>query len=199
LTPPAESESLEGLPRVYYLADASLPAIDFSLLHLVKFRSSTFRRQCLFFGLSKPDATMRDKPPSNFGWAWIALSLALAVHVTDEALTNFLSVYNPMVLAIRRRIPFLPLPTFTFRIWLTGLIGGIILLLAVSPLAFRNARWMVPLGYVFAIFMIVNGLQHIGFSIYMDRLMPGVYSSPLLLICSGYLLIKLRHRSKGQT
>src|SRR5215467_2487272 len=105
---------------------------------------------------------MRSEQSSNFGWAWIALSLALAIHVTDEALTDFLSVYNPVVLAIRRRIPFLPLPTFTFRIWLIGLICGIVLLFALSPFAFRNSRWLVALGYVFGIFMIGNGLQHIG-------------------------------------
>lgn len=62
----------------------------------------------------------------NFGWAWIAFTVALALHVTDEALTDFLSVYNPSVLSIRRHVPFLPLPTFTFRVWLSGLVLGII-------------------------------------------------------------------------
>src|SRR5262249_28092635 len=42
---------------------------------------------------------------------------------------------------------------------------------------------MSPLAYVFGIIMLANGLQHIVGSIYMERLMPGVYSSPLLLIC----------------
>jgi hypothetical protein len=40
--------------------------------------------------------------------------------------------------------------------------------------------------------MAANGLQHIAGSIYMGRLMPGVYSSPLLVICSIYLLLKVR-------
>ena len=43
------------------------------------------------------------------GWAWVALTLALAVHVADEALTDFLSVYNPTVEAIRARYPWVPL------------------------------------------------------------------------------------------
>jgi hypothetical protein len=38
-----------------------------------------------------------------------------AGNVLDEALTDFLSVYNLAVQAIRKRFPFLPLPTFTFR------------------------------------------------------------------------------------
>jgi hypothetical protein len=28
------------------------------------------------------------------GWAWMSLCLALAAHVFDEAMTDFLSVYN---------------------------------------------------------------------------------------------------------
>ena len=31
----------------------------------------------------------------HFGRAWLGLAGALALHVTDEALTDFLSVYNP--------------------------------------------------------------------------------------------------------
>ena len=130
----------------------------------------------------------------NFGWGWIALTLALAVHVTDEALTNFLSVYNPTVLAIRRHVSFLPLPTFTFRVWLSGLVIGIILLVALSPFAFREARWIMFAAYVLGFFMIANALQHIAASIYMGRAMPGVYSSPLLLVCSIYLLLSVRYR-----
>ena len=51
-----------------------------------------------------------DQPPEQrhqatlrYGRAWVALAAALAVHVTDEALTNFLAVYNPTVRAIRGR------------------------------------------------------------------------------------------------
>jgi hypothetical protein len=132
----------------------------------------------------------------HFGWAWVDLCLALAVHVTDEALTDFLSVYNPTVTALRQRLPFLPLPTFTFRVWLTWLILAIILLLALSPFAFRGVRWMTVVAYIFGIFMLANGLQHITVSVYMERLMPGVYSSPLLVFCSIYLLVRVRHRKR---
>ena len=120
--------------------------------------------------------------------------LALAVHVSDEALTDFLSVYNPAVRAIRARLPFLPLPTFTFRIWLGGLLVAVAILLALSPLAFRGARWMRPLAYVFGTLMLFNGLLHFSVSLYLRRPMPGVWSAPLLLAASGYLLWRLRAR-----
>ena len=128
----------------------------------------------------------------KLGFAWIALCLALAVHVADEALTDFLSVYNPMVAAIRAKLPFLPLPTFTFEGWLAGLIVGVLLLLALSPFVFRGARWMVIVAYVFAVFMFLNGTLHLLGSVYLARFMPGVYSAPLLLIASIFLMICAR-------
>ena len=59
------------------------------------------------------------------GLAWIVLSLALALHVADEALNGFLSFYNPMVRRIREQVPLLPLPTFEFEWWLAGLIAAV--------------------------------------------------------------------------
>jgi hypothetical protein len=40
-------------------------------------------------------AQAKDPAARKHGFAWIALCLALAVHVIDETLTDFLSVYNP--------------------------------------------------------------------------------------------------------
>lgn len=128
----------------------------------------------------------------RFGIAWVALSVSLALHVTDEALTDFLSVYNPTVLAIRARIPFSPLPTFTFGVWLGGLIFAVVALVALSTFAFRGARWMVPFAYFYGVMMFMNGMGHLGGSLYFLRFMPGVYSSPLLLAASVHLLIGAR-------
>jgi len=129
----------------------------------------------------------------HFGVAWVALCAALAIHVADEAFTNFLSVYNPAVRTIRSHLPFIPLPTFSFPVWLVGLIAAVIVLFSLSPFAFRAARLMVPLSYVFGFLMMGNGLLHISSSIYMGRLMPGVYSAPLLLVCSLYLLTSVHN------
>ena len=133
----------------------------------------------------------------SFGITWVALCIALAVHVTDEALTDFLSVYNPAVLAIRRHFPLLPFPTFTFEVWLTGLILAVVVLLSLSTFAFQGARWLVPLTYLFGFMMLGNGVLHIGGSVYLGRLMPGVYSAPLLLAGSLYLLASVHNRRKG--
>lgn len=70
----------------------------------------------------------------NFGFAWIAFAVAIALHVVDEARHNFLAAYNPNAFAIRRRLHIPFPPVFTFRTWLTGLTAGVGLLFLLSPL-----------------------------------------------------------------
>ncbi len=137
----------------------------------------------------------------RLGIAWVLLALALAVHVTDEALTGFLSVYNSTVLALRAKFGFWPMPTFGFREWLGGLTLGILLLLALSPFAFRGSRWIRPLFYFVAIVAgILNALGHtlgtilghtVG-TVQFPRPAPGFYSSPLLFTAAVYGLVQLR-------
>jgi hypothetical protein len=134
------------------------------------------------------------------GRAWVALTIALAVHVTDEALTGFLSVYNPTVLAIRETFPNFPMPIFTFRVWLGGLIGLIVILFSLSPLAFRGARWIRYVAWPLALIMLLNAAGHtLGTifgqtvsSVQFPRPMPGFYSSPLLAVASLFLMWSLR-------
>jgi uncharacterized protein with HXXEE motif len=142
--------------------------------------------------LSSSYAKFSTNSVNHRGLAWVSLCLALAVHVFDEAMTDFLSVYNPMVQAIRQKFSFFPMPVFTFDVWLTGLIAAIIILLLLSPFAFRQKLWMKRVSYPFAVLMLLNGLGHIAGSFYLGRLAPGVYSAPLLLAGSIYLLWSVR-------
>src|SRR5260221_8655453 len=141
----------------------------------------------------------------NFGLAWVLMCLAFCVHVADEALTGFLGVYNPTVIAMRTRLGWFPMPTFEYREWLVGLILVNLVLLALSPFAFRNARGLRPLAYFFAGVMLLNGMGHTAFtvlgrtvaSVQFPRPTPGFYSSPFLLITSIYLFMRLRVSRKG--
>jgi hypothetical protein len=137
---------------------------------------------------------------NNFGLAWFLLCLAFCCHVADEALTGFLGVYSPTVTAMRGRFGWFPMPTFGFREWLIALILANILLLSLTPLAYRNARPLRPLAYFFAGVMLLNGLGHTLFtilgrtveSVHFPRPAPGFYSSPFMLITSIYLFARLR-------
>ena len=133
-----------------------------------------------------------DQRFASWGWSWVALTAAFALHVIDEAVNDFLAVYNPTVLAIRGRLPLLPLPTFTFAVWLTGLILAVIILFCMSPLAFRGARALRFVAYAYAVIMFLNGVQHIIGSLYMRALMPGALSAPVLLVASVALLMSTK-------
>ena len=128
----------------------------------------------------------------QFGWAWVGLTAALALHVTDEAMNDFLSIYNPTVAAIRERLPWLPLPVFTFEVWLAFLVMAVAVLASMSLFAFRGTRRLRGFAYFFAVMMVANGIGHFAGSVYLGRLMPGVYSSPFLLAAAVYLLVRLR-------
>jgi hypothetical protein len=92
------------------------------------------------------------------------------------------------------------MPTFEYREWLIGLIVVNLVLLALTPFAYRNARGLHPLAYFFAGVMLLNGLGHTLFtvlgrtvaSVQFPRPAPGFYSSPFLLITSIYLFLRLR-------
>lgn len=129
-------------------------------------------------------------PNRRFGVCWLFFGYTLALHVLDEAGHNFLSVYIPNALAIRRALPFLPVPVFTFQSWIGSLALALAIWLALTPLAFRGVKWLRMLAIPVAVLAgIGNALGHLLSSIYLGRFMPGVYSAPLILL-SGTLLLK---------
>jgi hypothetical protein len=128
--------------------------------------------------------------------AWLLLAGALAVHVADEALTDFLGFYNPLVLDIRSRIPWFPMPTFTFGVWLVGLIMLIVVLASLAPAVRRGARGTVVASWMLSVIMLLNGLGHLAGSIYFARWVPGATSAPLLLVAS-VLLGRATSRRQG--
>ncbi len=128
-------------------------------------------------------------PTRKWGMAWVSLALAVALHVTDEALTGFLPLYNSVVQSLRESFSWIPLPTFSFPVWITGLTIGVLILLALSPLVFTGSRFLRPVSYFLGILMVANAFGHIGASIYWGKLAPGVYSSPVLLVAALALLI----------
>ncbi|HEV2277991.1 MAG TPA: HXXEE domain-containing protein [Acidobacteriaceae bacterium] len=124
----------------------------------------------------------------NFGLAWIAFALAVALHVADEASHDFLAVYNPNARAIRAKLH-LPLPVFTLRSFLIALSSAVCLLFALAPLAFHGVQWIRIAAIPVAILVgIGNGFLHLGASVVYRRWMPGALTAPLLLAAGTWLL-----------
>lgn len=121
---------------------------------------------------------------SHWRTAWICLTVAIALHITDEALTGFLPVYNSVAEGARNRHPWILLPTFAFPVWLGCLVLGVVLLLALTPFITRGPNWIGLTSVVLALVMIGNALGHVGASLYWRRPAPGVYSSPVLFMAA---------------
>lgn len=136
-----------------------------------------------------PTRTSLDPVLVRRGIAWVALALALALHVADEALTGFLPRYNALVRSLRESMSWFPFPTFSFPVWLGGLCLLVAVLLAMTPLVLRGVGWIRYICYFLGIVMIVNAIGHIAASLLIRDFAPGVYSSPLLLLAAVALLL----------
>lgn len=128
----------------------------------------------------------------RFGRAWLLLTVAVGVHVADEAANDFLALYNPTVARLRERFEWFPMPQLQFEGWLTSLSIGIVVLLLLTMAAYHGSKGMRVFAYVYAGAMLVNGLAHIGIAIYLRELAAGVLSAPLLVAGSVNLLVCAR-------
>jgi hypothetical protein len=137
-------------------------------------------------------ATFVEAHSDRFGRAWVVLTLSLAGHVIDEAVTGFLDVYNPIVRSLRARFVWFPMPVFTFDVWITGLCAAVVVLLALSPLAFRRSAFVRIAAYPYAALMLLNGVGHLIGSVYLERWAPGATTAPLLIAGSLWLFATAR-------
>jgi hypothetical protein len=144
--------------------------------------------------------TVPNRGKGNFGAGWLVLCLAFGVHIWDEAAHGFLEYYNATVLTLWAHFSWFPKVDMEFRPWLLGVSGVAVVLLLLTPFAYRSERWMRPLAYLFAGVQLVNGLAHVAFtilghtvpSVVFDGPAPGFYSAWLLLALSAFLFWQLR-------
>jgi hypothetical protein len=130
-----------------------------------------------------------DSSTAAFGWAWVAATLALTLHVIDEATHDFLAWYNPQALRIRRFLGGFPFPpTFTFWPWLIGLSLAVLVLAALTPRAYAGSSWLRAIGFVMGVEHVGNGLLHLGAGLVLRRAVPGIWSAPILLATGIWLL-----------
>ena len=123
---------------------------------------------------------------------YLCLVGSLALHVIDEAINHFLDFYNPLVLKLKEHLIFFPFPTFGFKIWISGLILIIIVLLLLAPFVHSRNKLVLLITRIFAILMIFNGLGHFAFSIYYTRALAGMLSSPILIFFSIFYIYQVQ-------
>jgi hypothetical protein len=121
--------------------------------------------------------------------AWILLIAALTFHVFDEVVTDFLPFYNQFVLQARENLGILPMPTFSFGLWLAGLIVALAAGAALTVVVHRGGRVIRWVTTAVGVIMILNACAHMLGSIYAGRLLPGFWSSPFLLLAALYVTV----------
>ena len=122
--------------------------------------------------------------------AWVLMLSAVAVHVLDEASTGFLPLYNNVAQSLRASLGLSFPPAFSFQTWLVGLIIAIIIGFALTPLVSRGGRLIRILTTAVGMLMVLNALGHMLGSAYLGRLLPGFWSSPLLLVTAVYVVLR---------
>jgi hypothetical protein len=110
--------------------------------------------------------------------AILLLSAALILHLVEEVRTGF-----------RQKLPVgeMPLPVFA---GLNMVIYAFCF--ATLALSLRGRPWAVPLAWISAGSMVLNGLGHLGMMVSRKRYFPGGLTASLLLLTSGYLIVQLR-------
>lgn len=122
--------------------------------------------------------------------AWLFLVSALALHVLDEALTGFLPFYNQTVMELRERWGFFPAPTFSFSAWLGGLVVAVALGFSMTPLVRRGGMAVRAVVLVLGVLMIGNALAHLLGSAYLGTTLPGMWSSPILVVAAAWVVFR---------
>ena len=122
--------------------------------------------------------------------AWIIFVSALALHVLDEAMTDFLPFYNQMVASLQEKYGYFPAPTFTFQSWLAGLITVILIGYLATIKVAQGGKIIRVISIVLGILMVANALGHLVGSLYFERMLPGLRSSPILLAASIWVIIR---------
>lgn len=107
----------------------------------------------------------------------LILIVTLVAHLAEEVKTGF-----------RQRLPIgeMPLPLFV------GL-NVLLYLFCFTTLALSlvQSTWVVPLAWVLALSMALNGAGHIVYMLVSKRYFPGGGTAFLLLLAAGYLMSQL--------
>jgi hypothetical protein len=143
----------------------------------------------------------------NWGIAWLLLCLSFAANILDDTFNDFIGYYNATVLTLYGHFSWFPRMDLNFREWLVGVIVADVFLLILTPVAYRNPRFLRPIAYAFATIMLLLGsgtllasvLGQTVPSVHFAGGAPGFFTSPLLLAASSLLFWRLRSSASQTT
>jgi hypothetical protein len=114
---------------------------------------------------------------SNISTSILVLIVVLLLHLLEEIKTGF-----------RRKLPVREMPTGVF----IGIYVFVYAFAAITLyLSYLNLPLAIPLAWIFAVAMMINGLGHIGMMVYRRAYFPGGITAFLLIAASAYLMLNL--------
>ncbi|MCS7043212.1 MAG: hypothetical protein NZR01_10505 [Bryobacteraceae bacterium] len=137
---------------------------------------------------------------SRLHQSWLALTVSLTLHVAEGAVRDYLAFYNPLAMSLRDMMLWTWMPTFTFAAWLGGWIAILAVLYGMAWFAAYARGWMVWAALAYAEVMFLYAAAKLGFAVYLEKGIPGIYTAPLVLAASGWLTLEalaaLRQRNR---
>jgi len=127
---------------------------------------------------------------SRLAQAWLALTFALTLHIVEGAIRDYLSFYNPLAMSLRDTLLWTWMPTFTLAAWLGGWTAILASLYGLTWFATYPARWVVWAAIAYAEVIFLFAAAKLGFAIYLEKAIPGVFTTPLLLAASAWLSLE---------
>lgn len=121
--------------------------------------------------------------------AWLALTVALTLHVAEGAVRDYLSFYNPLAMSLRDTMLWTWMPTFTFGAWLGGWIAILAVLYGMAWFAAYARGWVIWAALAYAEVMFLYAAAKIGFALYLEKAIPGIFTAPLVLAASCWLTL----------
>jgi hypothetical protein len=121
---------------------------------------------------------------------WLALTVALTLHVAEGAVRDYLSFYNPLAMSLRDMMLWTWMPTFTFTAWLGGWIAILAVLYGMAWFAAYARGWVIWAAIAYAEVMFLYAAAKIGFALYLEKAIPGIFTAPLVLAASCWLTLE---------
>jgi hypothetical protein len=114
-----------------------------------------------------------------------------AAHSVEECLTGFWKWFPVLTAGIHRLMDFFPIITPSRGQFIAVNFVIVIALSAVGAFSFRRRRWALRAALVIAIAEVINGIYHVGATVFLGYYFPGAVSGVgLIIIGSLYLMAR---------
>ena len=120
---------------------------------------------------------------------FLCLVAMQAAHSVEEYLTEFWRWFPVLTAGIHRLVDFFPVITPSRGQFIAVNFIIVMALSAVGTFSFRRNRWALRAALIIAVVEVINGIYHVGATIFLGRYFPGAVSGVGLIIIGSLFLM----------